>query len=111
MRKPIDGSSTSSGARSAGAVPWRLVDAGRQERMTAGTAFRLVLVMGLWAACFPLITLGLELAPHLAFAAMRAAIAWPSLVGDGALAGYGLGIGYVLLAAGGVATVRTPGAG
>lgn len=36
---------------------------------------RLLAVMLLWAACFPLITLGLDLAPHLAFAALRAALA------------------------------------
>ena len=43
--------------------------------MTVGVAFRLLAVMGLWAACFPLITVGLDLAPHLAFAAMRAVLA------------------------------------
>ena len=43
--------------------------------MTVGVALRLVVVMGLWAACFPLITLGLGLAPHLLFAALRAALA------------------------------------
>lgn len=43
--------------------------------MTIGVALRLVLVMGLWASCFPLITIGLDLAPHLVFAAMRAALA------------------------------------
>ena len=48
--------------------------------MTAGTILRLLVVMGLWAACFPLITLGLDLAPHLAFAAMRAALAGASLL-------------------------------
>lgn len=36
--------------------------------------------MGLWAACFPLITIGLDLAPHLAFATMRAAFAGLSLL-------------------------------
>lgn len=39
--------------------------------------------MALWAACFPLITLGLELAPHLAFAAMRAALAGACLLALG----------------------------
>lgn len=43
--------------------------------MTVGAALRLVAIMGLWAACFPLITIGLNLAPHLAFATMRAALA------------------------------------
>lgn len=36
--------------------------------------------MGLWALCFPLIATGLDLAPHLAFAAMRAALAGLSLL-------------------------------
>ena len=49
--------------------------------MNSTTALRLVTVMALWAACFPLITIGLELAPHLAFAAMRAALAGAFLVG------------------------------
>lgn len=40
-----------------------------------------VTVMVLWAACFPLITTGLPLAPHLTFAAMRAFIAGTTLVG------------------------------
>lgn len=39
-----------------------------------------VLAMLLWAACFPLITLGITYAPHLAFAAMRAVIAGGFLV-------------------------------
>lgn len=43
--------------------------------MTVSTALRLVLVMILWAGCFPLITLGLDMAPHLAFATLRAALA------------------------------------
>jgi drug/metabolite transporter (DMT)-like permease len=41
--------------------------------------------MGLWAACFPLITIGLDLAPHLAFAAMRAALAGACLLALGAV--------------------------
>lgn len=43
--------------------------------MTLATVLRLVAVMVLWAACFPLIAIGLDLAPHLAFAALRAALA------------------------------------
>ena len=43
--------------------------------MTIASALRLILVMVLWAGCFPLITLGLDKAPHLAFAAIRAALA------------------------------------
>lgn len=42
---------------------------------------RLVLVMALWASCFPLIAIGLQLAPHLAFAALRAAIGGVALTG------------------------------
>ncbi|MEX2644586.1 MAG: DMT family transporter [Acetobacterales bacterium] len=43
--------------------------------MTAATIAQIILVMLLWAACFPLITAGLDLAPHLTFAAMRAILA------------------------------------
>lgn len=43
--------------------------------------------MVLWAACFPLITTGLALAPHLTFAAMRALIAGSSLVATALLLG------------------------
>jgi drug/metabolite transporter (DMT)-like permease len=53
--------------------------------MTVGVALRLVGIMGLWAACFPLITIGLGLAPHLAFAAMRAAVAGLCLLFLGAV--------------------------
>lgn len=49
--------------------------------------FKVVTVMVLWAACFPLITTGLTLAPHLTFAAMRAFIAGSSLVGAALLLG------------------------
>ena len=52
--------------------------------MTIGAALRLLVVMGLWASCFPLITMGLDLAPHLAFAAMRAALAGLCLLALGA---------------------------
>ena len=40
--------------------------------MTIGAALRLLAVMILWAFCFSLITMGLDLAPHPAFAALRA---------------------------------------
>ncbi len=53
--------------------------------MTIGAALRLLVVVGLWAACFPLITIGLDLAPHLAFAAMRAALAGTCLLALGAV--------------------------
>lgn len=55
--------------------------------MSVGVVLRLVAVMALWAACFPLITIGLELAPHLAFAAMRALLAGLCLVLLGVLLG------------------------
>ncbi len=43
--------------------------------MTIATIAQVILVMLLWAACFPLITAGLEFAPHLTFAALRAILA------------------------------------
>lgn len=46
---------------------------------TTATIAQIILVMLLWAACFPLITIGLELAPHLTFAAMRAILAGSTL--------------------------------
>lgn len=42
---------------------------------------RIILVMLLWALCYPLITVGIALAPHLSFATLRAAIAGLVLVG------------------------------
>ena len=42
---------------------------------------KVITVMALWAACFPLITSGLALAPHLTFATMRALVAGTALVG------------------------------
>jgi drug/metabolite transporter (DMT)-like permease len=53
--------------------------------MTTRTALRLLAVMVLWASCFPLITIGLDLAPHLAFAALRAALAGLCLIALGAV--------------------------
>jgi drug/metabolite transporter (DMT)-like permease len=53
--------------------------------MNIGIALRLLTVMALWASCFPLITMGLGLAPHLAFAALRAALAGICLLLLGAL--------------------------
>jgi len=55
--------------------------------MSVGVALRLLAVMALWASCFPLITLGLGLAPHLAFAAMRAVLAGLCLLLLGVLSG------------------------
>lgn len=55
--------------------------------MTVGAALRLLAVMVLWASCFPLITIGLDLAPHITFAALRAALAGFCLIVLGALCG------------------------
>ena len=43
------------------------------------TITKIILVMLLWAACYPLITAGLQYSPHITFAALRAAIAGASL--------------------------------
>tara|TARA_R110002110_G_scaffold156564_7_gene351702 strand:+ start:9900 stop:10808 length:909 start_codon:yes stop_codon:yes gene_type:complete len=43
--------------------------------VTLGTIAQIILVMLLWAVCFPLITAGIEFAPHLTFAALRAVLA------------------------------------
>jgi len=61
--------------------------------MTIYAALRLLAVMVLWAACFPLITIGLDLAPHLAFAALRAALAGLCLIALGALCGRSIPVG------------------
>ncbi len=47
--------------------------------MTIVTIAQIILVMLLWAACFPLITAGIEFAPHLTFAALRAILAGVTL--------------------------------
>ena len=44
---------------------------------------KIVLVMFLWAVCFPLITAGSLYAPHLTFAALRAFLAGAALIGLG----------------------------
>jgi drug/metabolite transporter (DMT)-like permease len=54
-----------------------------RSRTTAGTTGRTIVVMVLWAACFPLISAGLDLAPHLSFATLRAVIAGGSLLAIG----------------------------
>lgn len=48
--------------------------------MTPSTTARIILVMLLWAVCFPLITSGLQYSPHLTFATMRAVLAGASLL-------------------------------
>lgn len=47
--------------------------------MTVVTIAQIILVMLLWATCFPLITAGIEFAPHLTFAALRAILAGATL--------------------------------
>ncbi len=49
---------------------------------------RLILIMMLWALCFPLITIGIQAAPHLTFAAMRAMVAGSVLFVLALLAGH-----------------------
>jgi len=44
---------------------------------------KIVLVMFLWAICFPLITAGFAYAPHLTFAALRAFLSGAALIGLG----------------------------
>jgi len=48
---------------------------------------KIVTVMFLWAICFPLITAGFAYAPHLTFAALRAALAGAALIGLGVALG------------------------
>jgi len=49
--------------------------------MTPTVVTKIVLAMLLWAACFPLITAGLQYSPHLTFATLRAVLAGAALVG------------------------------
>lgn len=49
--------------------------------MTVRTIAQIIFVMLLWAACYPLITIGIEFAPHLTFAALRAILAGLALTG------------------------------
>jgi len=48
---------------------------------------KIILVMFLWAVCFPLIVAGFAYAPHLTFAALRAFVAGGALVAVGLLLG------------------------
>ena len=57
--------------------------------LNIGSTLRLMAVMVLWAACFPLITIGLDLA----FAALRAALAGLCLIALGALCGHSIPVG------------------
>ena len=47
--------------------------------MSIATIAKIILVMMLWAACFPLIAAGIEFAPHMTFAALRAFLAGVTL--------------------------------
>lgn len=49
--------------------------------MTITTIAKIILVMLLWSACYPLITIGIEFSPHLTFASLRAILAGLSLTG------------------------------
>ncbi len=49
--------------------------------MTVFNVSKILAVMLLWAACYPLLTIGIVLAPHLSFATLRAVIAGLVLVG------------------------------
>lgn len=55
--------------------------------MTARKTAVIILVMFLWAACFPLIVAGFAYAPHLTFAALRAFVAGLALVALGMVMG------------------------
>lgn len=48
---------------------------------------KIVTVMVLWAACFPLIKLGIDRAPHITFATLRAVLAGGVLVGAASIRG------------------------
>lgn len=48
--------------------------------MTLTTIGKIIAVMLLWAICFPLITIGIEYAPHMGFAAARAVISGFTLI-------------------------------
>ncbi len=49
--------------------------------MRARTVFQILIVMLLWAVCYPLITIGIASAPHLSFAGLRARLAAAILLG------------------------------
>ena len=55
-------------------------DKGILENVTVSQVLVIILVMLLWAICFPLIAAGIEFAPHLTFATLRAFLAGASLV-------------------------------
>jgi len=49
------------------------------ERLPFSIIAQIILVMLLWAICFPLITVGIEYSPHLTFATLRALLAGAAL--------------------------------
>ncbi|MEE8454164.1 MAG: hypothetical protein V3R90_05320, partial [Limibaculum sp.] len=53
------------------------------EPMKGFETAKIILVMFLWAICFPLITAGFAFAPHLTFATLRAFLAGAVLVAVG----------------------------
>jgi len=55
---------------------------------------RLLLVMFLWAVCFPLITMGIKYSPHLTFAALRAMLSGVSLLVFALIMGHSLPRGF-----------------
>lgn len=55
--------------------------------MSVRVVAQIVLVMFLWAICYPLITVGISLSPHLFFAALRALLAAGVLLGVAFLLG------------------------
>lgn len=72
---------TNSAGKSAGPPSLSSLAAeGILHAVTVKLVLAITLVMLLWAICFPLITVGIELAPHLTFATLRAFIAGASLV-------------------------------
>ncbi|WP_420402430.1 DMT family transporter [Nisaea sp.] len=48
--------------------------------MGVGAVLQVIVVMLLWAVCFPLIAVGIEFSPHLTFAALRALLAGLALL-------------------------------
>lgn len=55
--------------------------------LKARNSLYIIVVMFLWAICYPLINIGIESAPHITFAAMRASLAGLTLL----LIGYSMG--------------------
>jgi drug/metabolite transporter (DMT)-like permease len=58
----------------------KTADPKAQVHPTGTPRIRLILIMILWAACFPLIAIGVAESPHLTFAALRAFVAGAALI-------------------------------